>query len=188
VLGIRACWDFFTLGSSQREKEFIELLSDCQSRVMGCIYALVHNMQDAEEVYQQTCLTLWRKFDVFQPGTDFAKWACSVAYLEVMGFLRRTRDNRVRFSDEFIAELVAWEGEQPADDTDRRLASLRECMELLADRDRQLIDLRYAAVQAVVDIARQLGRTPQSICNSLGRVRASLLECIRRKLAREDYA
>ena len=175
-----------TLVHSPREKEFMGLLSDSQSRVMACIYALVHNMQDAEEVYQQTCLTLWRKFDVFQPGTDFGKWACSIAYLEVMGFCRRKRGRHVLFTEEFLTELAAWEGEQRADDTDRRIAALRGCMERLSERDRHLIELRYAGVEAVVGIAEHLGRTPQSICNSLGRIRAALLECINRKLASED--
>ena len=172
---------------SQREKEFMGLLSDSQTRVMACIYALLHNMQDAEEVYQQVCLTMWRKFDVFQPGTDFGRWACSIAYLEVMSFVRRNRGARVLFSDEFLAELATWEGEQKADDTDRRITALRGCMERLSERDRHLIELRYAGVEAVVGIAQQFGRTPQSICNSLGRIRATLLECINRKLASEDH-
>jgi RNA polymerase sigma-70 factor (ECF subfamily) len=174
------------LAGSQREKEFMGLLSDSQPRIMACVYALVHNMQDAEEVYQQACLTLWHKFDVFQPGTDFAKWACSVAYLEVMNFLRHKRDGRLRFSDEFLAELATWEGEQSADDADRRISALQRCMERLREGDRQLIELRYLGVQAVVSIAQQFGRTPQSICNSLGRIRASLMECINRNLAEDD--
>jgi RNA polymerase sigma-70 factor, ECF subfamily len=175
-----------TVAHSQREKEFMGLLSDSQSRLMGCIYALLHSMQDAEEVYQQVCLRMWQKFDDFQPGSDFAKWGCSIAYLEVMNFSRRKRGARVLFSDEFISELATWEAEQPADDSERHIAALRACMERLRDRDRHLIELRYVGVQAVVGIAQQVGRTPQSVCNSLGRIRASLLACIKRSLAAEE--
>ena len=164
----------------------MELLASSQSRIMGCIYALVLNMQDTEEVYQQTCLVMWQKFDSFDPGTDFAKWACSVAYLAVMEFFRKKRNRRVRFSDEFLADFAIW-GPMPREDDSHRMRALAGCLEALRERDRELITLRYGGEAAVGGIAQQLGRTVQSVSNSLGRIRATLMECIQRTLAAEGY-
>ncbi len=170
---------------SPTQEAFIELLAGCQPRVMGCIYALVHNMQDTEELYQQACLVMWQKFASFQPGTDFAKWACSVAYLEVMNFQRQRRSRSALFSPDFLQQFAAWELAEPAADDDRRNRALRGCIERLAGSDRQLLDERYANDQPLAKIAQRLGRTPQSISNSLGRIRAALHECVRRTLATE---
>ena len=174
-----------SIAVSPTQEAFIELLTGCQSRVMGCIYALVHNMQDTEELYQQACLVMWQKFESFQPGTDFAKWACSVAYLEVMNFQRSRRGRSALFSPAFLEQFTAWESAEPGGEDDSRNHALRGCLERLADSDRQLLDQRYANDQPLAKIAQHLGRTPQSISNSLGRIRAALLECVRRKLATE---
>jgi RNA polymerase sigma-70 factor (ECF subfamily) len=89
------------------------------------------------------------------------------------------------FSEKFLQDLAEWEGNQPSEDADRRLAALRACMERLKEHDRRLIELRYGGALGIGGIARQLGRTPQSICNSLGRIRGALFECIQRTLATE---
>jgi RNA polymerase sigma-70 factor, ECF subfamily len=169
-----------------RQQEFAELLGACQSRVMACIYALLHNIHDTEDVYQQACLVMWRKFDTYQPGTQFVKWACRVAYLEVMAYLRR-QDKGAPFSDSFNNEFTIWMDDLVStDDGDRRVHALHLCMERLTDNDRYLLDLRYWQPKTVADIAAELGRTPQSICNSLSRIRAELLECVERTLVAED--
>ena len=167
------------------QEAFIELLGGCQPRVMACIYALVHNLQDTEELYQQACLVMWQKFDSFTPGTDFAKWACSVAYLEVMQFQRQRRNRRALFSPDFLDEFTAWEATQPPRDDESRSRALRSCIERLNETDRTLLNTRYADDEPVLKIAERLGRTPQSVCNSLGRIRAALLHCVSRTLAME---
>ena len=62
-----------------RTEEFVELSSSHQRQLLGYIFTLVGNMDDAEDLLQQTNLILWRKFDDYQPGTDFIRWACYVA-------------------------------------------------------------------------------------------------------------
>ena len=129
--------------STARSKElFIELLGNCQPRLMACIYALLHNMQDTEEVYQQVCLVLWQKFDNFEPGTDFTKWACSVGYLEVLNYQRRHRRSHATFSDRFFEEFTDWESAQPPEDDNGRGRALRGCLERLGDADRRLLEMR----------------------------------------------
>ena len=102
------------MSDSTRQEEFISLLGDCQSRVRATVYSLIHNMHDVEEVYQQACLVMWRKFDTYQPGTQFVKWACSIAYLEVKRFLSQKQKN-TRFSQEFLEGFITWETALPAE-------------------------------------------------------------------------
>ena len=67
------------------------------------------------------------------------------------------------------------------------LLFLRECMEKLSPSDRRMIDLSYIEELAAQQIADQLGRSRQSVCNSLSRVRQQLLECIEKRLAQKDH-
>ena len=165
-------------------EQFTECLASCQSRVMACIYALLHNIHESEDVYQEACMVMWRKFATYQPGTPFVKWACSIAYLEVMNYLRLRRGN-LHFTEEFVRNFTAWETALPAEDGDSRMQALYACMKQLSESDRNLLELRYWEPQPVVKIAAELGRTPQSVCNSLSRIRAQLMECVERTISAE---
>lgn len=168
-----------------RQKEFTELLAVCQPRVMACIYALIHNIHETEDVYQQACMVMWRKFDTYRPETQFVKWACEIAYFEAMNYLRQRR-SKPHFSHEFALDFAAWEIGLPVDDDDSLVQSLYSCMDRLNESDRHLLQLRYWGPSSIAEIAVQLGRTPQSVCNSLSRIRAQLLECVERSVSAED--
>jgi RNA polymerase sigma-70 factor (ECF subfamily) len=91
---------------SPREAEFARDLLRHQTQIFGFIYSLVRNFDDADDLFQQTSLVLWQKYEQFDPAKSFVTWACGVARFEVEHF-RRNRD-RVRFcfSDELDALLI----------------------------------------------------------------------------------
>ena len=64
------------------------------------------------------------------------------------------------------------------------LAALAVCMDRLSEGDRRLVQRCYGDRVPVQRIAAELGRSPQSVHNSLRRVRTLLLECIQE--VRED--
>ena len=78
------------------------------------------------------------------------------------------------------------EAEVEEDTSDSTAFALRECVDKLPDADRELLDLCYQDRNKVKDIATRLGRSSQSVCNSLSRIRATLFNCIQRVLAREE--
>ena len=173
------------VSDSKRQEEFLSLLADGQSRVRATIYAIVQNMHDVEDVYQEACLTMWRKFDTFQPGTQFVKWACSIAYLEVMKHLSK-RNKSTRFSREFVKNFAAWESTLPVESGNLYIQALYACMEQLNESDRRILQLRYWDRKKVLEISAELGRTPQSVSNTLGRIRTQLLECVKRNLSSQN--
>jgi RNA polymerase sigma-70 factor, ECF subfamily len=142
-------------------------------------------MHDVEDVYQQACMVMWRKFDTYQPGTPFVKWACSVAYLEVKKHISQQR-RATRFSKEFVDGFVTWENALPAESGNLGIQALYVCMERLSAGDRRLLQLRYWDRKTVVEIAAELGRTPQSVSNTLGRIRTQLMECVKQVRAAEN--
>ena len=66
--------------------EFAELLRRNQTQLFGYIYSLVRDLDDADDLFQQTSLVLWDKYEQFDPTRSFVGWACGVARYEVLNF------------------------------------------------------------------------------------------------------
>ena len=124
---------------SSRHKEFVELLGQHRSQVFGYIYALLRNLDDAEDVYQDTALVLWSKFDEYLPGTHFIRWACTVARHSAAAFSKRKRRNRRYFSVEFQEELAAIQASMAPTEVELTQEALIDCMKKLPESDRRLI-------------------------------------------------
>src|SRR5689334_17876152 len=50
---------------------FAALLRQHQNQLFGYIYSLVRDLDDADDLFQQTSLVLWDKFDLFDPSRSF---------------------------------------------------------------------------------------------------------------------
>ena len=62
------------------------------------------------------------------------------------------------------------------------------CVGKLRLRDQDLLRACYGRSVRIAELARDWGRSTQSIHNSLRRIRQALFECVRRTLAREGLA
>ncbi|HUT88278.1 MAG TPA: sigma-70 family RNA polymerase sigma factor [Thermoguttaceae bacterium] len=169
-----------------KAERFVRLLATCQRRVFLYALGLVSNAADAEEILQETNLVLWRKFDQYQPGTDFARWACRIAHFEVLKFRERRAQQRRLFTSEFI-EALAVDSEESLDELDARREALAACLEKLRKNDRQLVLRRYQERATTRSVAEALGRSVQGTRKSLHRIRMALLACIERTLAAEEH-
>lgn len=172
--------------SDPKVERFAQLLARCQRRVFLYLLGLLHNTADAEEALQETNLVLWRKFDEFEPGTHFDRWACRIAYFEAMKFREKKVPERL-FSNEFVDALAVQADDQWLSVDDRRQALVR-CLEKLSERDRRLITERYQQGGTTRGVASLLGRSLQGARKSLHRIRTALLGCIERTLAAEEHA
>src|SRR5262249_35538535 len=50
-----------------RHADFAEHLRQSQTRLYGYIHSLVRDLNDADDLFQQTSLILWKKFDEYDP-------------------------------------------------------------------------------------------------------------------------
>ena len=172
---------------SAKMERFAQLLATCQRRVFLYSMGLLHNAADAEEVLQETNVVLWRKFDDYQPGSDFACWACQIAHFEVL----KLRDKKARserlFSDQFIDSL-AEQSRQSMDQLEPRREALARCLGKLSGQDRELVARRYQGRATTRSVAEALGRSIQGTRRALHRIRMALLACVERTLAAEEHA
>jgi RNA polymerase sigma-70 factor, ECF subfamily len=164
--------------------EFVQLFTRSQRRLYVYILAQIHNPVDAEEVLQETNLVVWRKCRQFELGTNFLAWSSRIASYEILKYRERRRKDRLHFSEQFL-EAVAQEVVEVEDQLEEQRKALHVCLGKLRPRDRDLIRQRYASGKNGKDVADVLGRPANSVYQSLGRIRRTLLECLKRRLATE---
>jgi RNA polymerase sigma-70 factor, ECF subfamily len=166
----------------ERSEMFATQLRPCQAQLMRYIFALVRNVEDSQDVFQRTCLVLWKKFDQFDPRQSFFAWACGVARFEAYNFLKQHRRYRARFSDAFARRLAEFQVHSPSDDIAIQQTALPQCIDELPPSQRELLMLCYGEDQRVADVAAKLGRPVCGVHNSLRTIRAKLMECIERAI------
>jgi RNA polymerase sigma-70 factor (ECF subfamily) len=168
-----------------RYEEFADAVRLSTSQILSYINALLLDWNDAEDVFQETCVVLWEKFDEFQPGTSFLAWALRIAQYKAMDHLKK-RGRRAAFHARLQDLLASEITEQDNEAVAAGLNALSGCMDRLPSGDRELVTSCYGESKPVRELANQLGRSPQSVHNSLHRIRKTLLECVQRTLHQTD--
>ncbi|TWU57079.1 RNA polymerase sigma factor [Rubripirellula tenax] len=138
---------------------------------------------DAEEVFQRTCMVLWQKFAQFDGGGNFTAWACRIAHFELLK-LRESKNKIQILSDEAIEQL-AFAAEPISAEISERRTALANCMKKLSTADHDLIRQRYFESVSVSEIARRVGRSSHAIYRELSRVHGSLSKCVDRSVREE---
>jgi len=165
----------------EKHRQFAERVVRTQQRVFRYVASLVPNRADAEELFQQTCLTLWENWDRYDPELDFLPWACGFAHNHVRNFQRKRVNTQVQLEADVVDLLAARSSEiQRADDD--RLTALRQCLAQLDEKNRALVEGYYAG-RTVPEIAAARSSTPNAIYKLLHRVREALQECVTKRLA-----
>jgi RNA polymerase sigma-70 factor (ECF subfamily) len=169
----------------QRRDAFARLFAKHDRWLFSYLVTLLASPAQAEEVFQEVCVVVWRMYDQFELGTDFVKWVSVIAHNQVRKFRRQAKRGGFQLSDE-TCDLLAADATQVADLFDFRREALRRCLTKLQVRDRQLVQRCYSeSSPSFKTIAQELGRPVNTVYKALNRIRRSLHECIDRTLSAE---
>jgi RNA polymerase sigma-70 factor, ECF subfamily len=171
--------------SEEHDEQIVQLISGCQRRLFLYLLGLLCSRDLAEDALQETNVVLWRKRSQYELGTNFSAWACQVAFFEA-GKARRKRRYRVPVFSEVFLRGVAPELLAAAEESDALLAALEECVDELAERDRELIERRYDEGATTRTVAASVGRSVDAVYKSLSRIHEQLFNCITGKLKEDD--
>lgn len=164
---------------SKDTKAFVELMTAHQGRLYAYILSLLGDVDQANDVLQETNVVLWRNAGEFRPGSNFQAWAFRTAHFQVMAHRQRQLRDRVVFDDEILAALdpAAREVDETYESRERVLA---ECLEKMATSHRDLLHRRYVHGQSLQMIADSCRKTANGVAQVLFRIRRSLMECVTR--------
>src|SRR5262249_6845724 len=115
--------------AQSRKAEFVEYLRQNRARLFGYVNSLVHDLNHADDLYQQTALILWTKFGEFDRRRSFFSWACGIARLEFASFLRTRRQQPLYFGDHLSLLLAETQEEITDEELEGRREALSRCVE-----------------------------------------------------------
>jgi RNA polymerase sigma-70 factor (ECF subfamily) len=167
---------------SDQNPEFVLLLNAAHRPLLAYLVSLLGNRHDAEDVLQRASLTMWQRFSMFEPGTNFTAWACTVAFYEAKNFQRVSNRSRLHFREELL-QTLADERVADLDNLDGRLDALDHCIAKLDELPRQLVQAAYFGDGSIAELANRLRRAPQTLYNKLNLIRRTLAECVALRLA-----
>jgi len=164
----------------------MRLFLSTQWRIYGFIAALVPTPADADDIFQETALVLWRRFATFKPGTNFVAWALQVARNKVLTYWDQRKTAR-RFAPEGL-ELFIDELAKIAENSDMRFEALEHCLDKLPAKSREIIRLRYSLGASTQSVAERLERTPSAVYKALNRIHEALRDCLTQTLKQSSRA
>lgn len=164
-------------------RQFEQLLEVDKSRLYAYIHAFVGDPSAADDIFQETCLTLWQEFDKFELGTNFSKWANVIAYYRIENCRRSNKRYQLGLSEDFLKEfshnISVFESNH--DSQEQKWQHLEHCRSLLSEPLKEVYQSFYLESLTAKQIAMNTGRSVHAIRKVVHKIRTQLLACVNKK-------
>tara|TARA_R110002049_G_scaffold2750_2_gene21580 strand:+ start:406616 stop:407164 length:549 start_codon:yes stop_codon:yes gene_type:complete len=165
------------------DEQFVQLFARHERDLRAFIRSMGLEWTAVDDVLQTASLVMWRKWDEFDPDSNFMHWARVVARFEVLKFRRNLARDRHVFHDS-VMELLADASEELDSQvsTDSYRNALHQCLEELPPRTGHLIRAAYQGDRSIRDVADDAGQSAAAFYKTLNRIREKLRRCIQKRL------
>lgn len=165
--------------------KFTQLVAEQHHQLRSFVRALGVAPDWVDDLAQEVFLVAWRELDSFDTQRDIGKWLRGIARNLVRNEIRKDQ-RRKRILHEGLSQLLvrAEDDETEAADWGHcRMSALRDCVEQLAPKSRQIVAGRYSDGWKSGDLAEHLGMTAAAVRQALMRIREQLKQCIELRTA-----
>jgi len=132
-----------------------------------------------DEIVHQTFVQAFRALDRFDAGRPLGPWLKQIARNQALDVLRRRRRESVLKKDLVEDALTGFrETHEPPLE---QLNALRECMALLKDASRTMVEMHYFSHASLTQVAEALGRSAGGVRAAMLQIRRSLRSCLEQK-------
>ncbi|MBU5482229.1 RNA polymerase sigma factor [Blautia sp. MSJ-19] len=149
----------------------VRVLKLYENDILRMAYSYLHNMEDAEDIVQETVIRYWQKAP---QNMDMAKEKAWLLTVAANLSKNKIRYKKIRKTDELLDTLIQEERED--------LSFVWEAVKALPVKYREVIHLFYYEGYATRDIAKILNRNESSVRSELRRGREQL-----KKILKEAY-
>ncbi|MCM8533966.1 MAG: sigma-70 family RNA polymerase sigma factor [Lentisphaeraceae bacterium] len=164
---------------NENYSRFITLYTSSVPILRSYLRKLLPTWEDVDEVLQNTSLVLWEKFETYEDGTEFCKWACVIARFECLNYKRTKARDKHQFGDELF-NLLADESLDHYDKYESERKALNSCLSKL-DTKQQEITLKAYSAKSIKEVAQEYSRSATALYKALKRIRTNLLKCIKKE-------
>lgn len=170
---------------NRRDREvFAVLVREHAEMLLTYIRATIRDPGTVDDIFQDTMLVAWRRFDDYDRSRPLAAWLRGIARKLILAHYSN-RSHEPLYSSEamlnLIDERMAHIDGQKGDTWKDRVAALETCMEHLPEALRRSIELFYRNDCKTEEIAERMETTREAVKKRLQRARRLLADCLRRK-------
>lgn len=170
---------------NRREKDvFGILVREHAEMLLAYIRATVRDPGAVDDIFQETMIVAWRRFDDYDRGRPLAAWLRGIARKLILSHYSQRGKGPV-YCDEAVLqaldERMAHIDTRSGDTWRDKIAALEVCMERLPGPLRRCVELFYRDNCKTEEIADQMDSTREAVKKRLQRARKLLASCLRSK-------
>jgi len=163
------------------ETHFTELYERYFDRIYNFVHARIRNHADAEEITQETFVTVFRSIDSYRGQASLLSWIFGVARNITNNTIRRAQNQSQKLHSVDPEDLCPKPtiGRCAPDEQlylQRYARALREQFESLGDWQRRVFEMRHLENLSIPEIAERTERSSDAIRSSLYRIKRMMLE------------
>lgn len=165
-------------------KAFEILVRENSRMLMVYLRSLIRDEAAIDDLFQEAMIVAWRRLDECDLDRPFGPWLRGIASRLVMAHYRKQKKAPIALQ-EAVLSAVDRQFENinllAGDTWDDKVAALRECVDALPDRQKNVISGRYFDGLQTQVVAEQFDLSLEACKKRLQRGRAMLAECLKRK-------
>lgn len=161
------------------------LIRENSDMLVAYIRAGVRDEHAADDLYQETVLTAWKRLDSYDRDKPIGPWLRGIAGKLTLAYYRKTS----RAAQPLDDQALEWLNDRfeaihslSGDTFHEKLAALRECIDALPETYQRPITMRYTEERAPKEIESMLNLGKETLKKRLSRGKTRLAECLERKL------
>jgi RNA polymerase sigma-70 factor, ECF subfamily len=163
-----------------RVQTFIRLFNMYHHRIYGYCMSLSGDWANADDIFQETAVVLWEKFEQFTPGTDFLSWSLNITYFQFLSHRKKQAIHSKHFSASTLDNISEIATSSTQDSIS--LESLRKCVAKLPDHSKELLSLRYEDRITIQKISDRVQQSVAVLYKRYQKIHSLLFECVRRHI------
>ncbi len=163
-----------------RYEAFVRLFAHHEAELRRFAGSFLPSWGDVDELMQRSALAMWRKFDQFDQGASFIKWACVVTRFEALAYRRKMARDRHVFRED-VLELMAEEAAEELNQRSAEQDALESCLLAMPEKQRKFVMLAYTPGVKIKELAEEAGSTSAAFYMRLKRLRRQLMQCVEAK-------
>jgi len=172
-----------TEAQAARDELFADLVKEHQVSLRVFVRSLGVESGWVDDLAQDTFVVAYREMDSYDPDRDFGKWLRGIARNLVRNELRKQGRHRRILHESLSQHLLGLaENEKDREVGVTQLSALRDCVEQLPGRSRELVRSRYYEGWDATILADKFEMKAATVRQTLLRIRRQLYQCVNQRV------
>jgi RNA polymerase sigma-70 factor, ECF subfamily len=172
-----------TEARAARDELFADLVKEHQVSLRVFVRSLGVESGWVDDLAQDTFVVAYREMDSYDPDRDFGKWLRGIARNLVRNDLRKQGRHRRILHESLSQHLLGLaENEKDREVGVTQLSALRDCVEQLPGRSRELVRSRYYEGWDATILADKFEMKAATVRQTLLRIRRQLYQCVNQRV------